>query len=231
MYPSHLIFGFLFLFFGKHISHKTCHFNHFSMWSSEAPVCLRRVATALTPSRHRARGGPCSAVQLRHSACVGPCASAESHAACPAVPGWSLGFAVPGFVRAERASALPSSFGPAGFHRAHTSHSVYRSPVMDSWSRPPFGCRGRRCSEHVRTRVRLSPGLRLFGGHTHVRADLLLCVAPLHLPFRGPADRSPPPPAGVCAPGRPGSASFRSVALRWVSGGVSLGFTLRFPDD
>lgn len=113
-----------------------------------------------------------------------------------------------------------------------TRRTLFTAPLwMDSWLRPPFGCRGRRCSEHVCTRVRLSPGLRLFGGHTHVRADLLLRVAPLHLRFRGPADRSPPPLAGVCAPGRPGSASFRSVALRWVSGGVSLGFTLRFPDD
>lgn len=114
MYPSHLIFAFL--FFGKHISHKACQFNHFSMWSSEAPVCLRRVATALAPSRHRARGGPCSAVQLRHSACVGPCASAESHAACPAVPGWSLGFAVPGFVRA--AFLLRAGGGPPSPHVA-----------------------------------------------------------------------------------------------------------------
>lgn len=165
-----------------------------------------RSSSATPPAWGRAR-------QRSHTPRVLPCLAGHSASRFPA------------------SSAPPSSFGPAGFHRAHTSHSVYRSPVMDRWLRPPFGCRGRRCSERVRTRVRLSPGLRLFGGHTHVRADLLLRVAPLHLPFRGPADRSPPPPAGVCAPGRPGSASFRSVALRWVSGGVSLGFTLRFPDD
>lgn len=165
-----------------------------------------RSSSATPPAWGRAR-------QRIHTPRVLPCLAGHSASRFPA------------------SSAPPSSFGPAGFHRAHTSHSVYRSPVMDRWSRPPFGCRGRRCSERVCTRVRLSPGLRLFGGHTHVRADLLLRVAPLHLPFRGPADCSPPPPAGVCAPGRPGSASFRSVALRWVSGGVSLGFTLRFPDD